>query len=102
MILHVQPGLENTVELVKAESGYSLFLTGWACNTGNNNAKITVYAVGAGESYAAGMELYKDLPLPFNDTFSFTPVHLEEGEALYVATNNPDVVFSVTGQRMAK
>lgn len=102
MIAHVKPLAAAVTELVSAEDGYELFLTGFACNTGATDAKITVYAVGASEEPAAGMELYSELPLQHNDTFAFTPIHLESGESLHILCDTGDVVFTVTGQRLVK
>ncbi len=102
MIAHIKPSAGTTALLAGAEAGFELFLTGFACNTGSADAKITVYAVGSGESPGAGMELYSELPLQHNDTFAFTPIHLESGESLHVRCSTDDVVFTATGQRLTK
>lgn len=102
MIARSKPAADTVAELVTADTGTSLFLTGWACNTGPEKSLITVYALSDGETAEDGRELYHDLVVPKNDTFSFTPIHLEDGESVHVKSSTGEVVFTVTGQRMAK
>ena len=102
MIYRSKPAAAATATLVVIGQGKEAFLTGWACNKGTAEDYIYVYALKSGETATADTELYSKLRVPPNDTFTFTPVHLDAGESLVVMSQNGTVVFTVTGQEVAK
>ena len=102
MIVNNKPAVDAVSELVSAESGFELFLTCFACNTGSADAVITVYAVPAEGTPGVGTEVYYELPLMAKDTFAFTPLHLDSGESVHVKSSTGEVVFTATGQRLVK
>ena len=102
MIYRVKPAAAAAATLISVAQGKEAYLTGWACNKGVADDYIYVYALKSGESVTTDTELYNKLRIPANDTFTFTPVHLDAGESLVVMSQNGTVVFTVTGQEVAK
>ena len=102
MIHRAKPAAATAANLVTVSQGKEIFLTGWACNKGTADDYIYVYALKSGETDTADKELYSKLRIPANDTFTFTPVHLDAGESLVVMSQNGSVVFTLTGQEVAK
>ena len=102
MIHRLKPAAGVEGELCNVAQGKELFLTGWVCNTGAAVEYVTVYALKAGEAISADTELYHNLKVPANDTFTFTPIHLDAGESIRVKAQNGTAVFTLTGQEVTK
>lgn len=103
MIYRSKPAAATAATLATIASGKEAYLTGWACNkSATVEDYIYVYALKAGESVTTDTELYSKLRVPANDTFTFTPIHLDAGESLVVMSQNGTVVFTLTGQEVAK
>ena len=103
MIYRLKPAANTVGSLCLIDAGKEAFLTGWACNKSATVADlITIYALKSGETDTTDKEIYSNLPVPANDTFSFTPIHLEPGESLRVKSQNGTTVFTLTGQEGPK
>lgn len=103
MIYRLKPAANVVGSLCQVDQGKEAFLTGWVCNKSTSVADvITVYALKSGETDVTDKELYSNLPIPANDTFTFTPIHLEQGESLRVKSQNGTTVFTLTGQEVAR
>lgn len=98
MIVHVVPSGGVVEELYTVPEHKECYVTGWACNTGTETLLLTVYAVCPAETPGNGHELYCRLPVIPGNTFTFTPIHLQAGEGLYVEISGTGMVCSLTGQ----
>ena len=103
MIYRLKPAAATVGALAQVPAGKECYLTGWACNTSVALAdSICVYVLKSGETDITNTEIYSELKVPANDTFSFTPLHLDAGESVHVKSKNGTTVFTLTGQEVAK
>jgi len=103
MIYRLKPVAATVGVLVQVQQGKECYLTGWACNKSETAVDyIYVYVLKAGETDITDTEIYSKLKIPRNDTFTFTPLHLDAGESVHVKSQNGTVVFTLTGQEVAK